>query len=95
MSQESAYRQSLVRELVALPAETGWVEFKHNNADAQQIGEYLSALSNSAALDGKAFAYLLWGVDDATHGIVGTHFDPQASKIGNEELERKYLPAWA
>ena len=34
MTQESAYLQSLVRELVALPAETTWVEFKHNNTRA-------------------------------------------------------------
>ena len=54
MTQEFAYLQSLVRELLSLPVETGWVEFKHNNTDAQQIGEYLSALSNSAALEGKA-----------------------------------------
>ena len=87
MTQEFAYLQSLVRELLSLPAETGWVEFKHNNTDAQQIGEYLSALSNSAALEGKAFAYLLWGIEDGTHAVVGTHFVPQTCKIGNEELE--------
>lgn len=87
MSQESTYFQSLVRELIALPAETEWLELKHNNTDAQQIGEYLSALSNSAALCGKAFAYLLWGIDNASHAILGTHFDPQSSKMGNEELE--------
>jgi ATP-dependent DNA helicase RecG len=47
----------LVRELCKLPQETEWVEFKENDAEPQQIGEYLSALANSAALTGKAFAY--------------------------------------
>lgn len=44
------YLQSLVRELAKLPDETEWVEFKCNNKQPQMIGEYISALSNSAAL---------------------------------------------
>lgn len=76
-----------IRELLRLPKETEWVEFKGNNDDAQEIGEYLSALANSAALAGKAFAYLLWGIDDATRAVVGTGFAPLAEKRGNEELE--------
>ncbi|WP_334190428.1 ATP-binding protein [Noviherbaspirillum sp.] len=87
MSQESIYLQSLVRELIALPAETEWLELKHNNGDPQQIGEYLSALANSAALCGKAFAFLVWGIDNDSHAVLGTSFDPHASKVGNEELE--------
>ena len=44
------YLQSLVRELAKLPDETEWVEFKCNTKQPQIIGEYISALSNSAAL---------------------------------------------
>jgi ATP-dependent DNA helicase RecG len=76
-----------VRELCKLPRETEWVELKENNADPRRIGEYLSALSNAAALEGKAFAYMLWGARDGDHVIVGTHFDPHGTKVGNEELE--------
>ena len=83
----TTYLESLVRELCALPRETEWVEFKVNDADPQQIGEYISALSNSAALVGKAFAYLVWGVRDIDHAVVGTAFDPGAARVGNEELE--------
>ena len=43
---------NIIRELTTLPDETEWVEFKHNFADPQGIGEYLSALANSAALHG-------------------------------------------
>ncbi|MFS8068757.1 MAG: ATP-binding protein, partial [Byssovorax sp.] len=57
------------------------------NSEPQEIGEYLSALANSAALAGKAFAYLVWGVADGDHEIVGTRFAPRAAKVGNEELE--------
>ena len=78
---------SILNELRKLPNETEWVEFKHNNANPDEIGEYLSALANSAALAGKVHAYLVWGVDDNTHGIIGTTFNPATAKTGNEELE--------
>jgi len=83
----SEYLVGLVNELCKLPKETEWVEFKHNNDDHQEIGEYLSALANSAALSGKSQAYLIWGIDDHTHEVIGTTFVPAAKKIGNEELE--------
>lgn len=81
------YLTSLVRELCALPRETEWVEFKINDAEPQAIGEYISALANAAALAGKAFAYLVWGVRDDDHTVVGTTFDPYVARVGNEELE--------
>ena len=49
----------LLASLLALPHETEWVEFKHNNADPDEIGEYVSALANAAALHGKERAYLI------------------------------------
>jgi ATP-dependent DNA helicase RecG len=85
------YLVSLVRELCKLPQETEWAEFKVNDAEPKEIGEYISALSNSAALAGKAFAYLVWGVADGDHSIVGTHFAPRNAKMGNEELENWLL----
>lgn len=33
----------LLKSLLALPRETEWVEFKHNNEAPEEIGEYLSA----------------------------------------------------
>ena len=84
---DEQYWVSLANELRAQPKETGWLEFKHNNAEPQEIGEYLSALANTAALDGKAHAYLLWGVDDTSHAVLGTTFDPTTKRVGNEELE--------
>ena len=62
------YLVSLVHELCALPRETEWVEFKVNDAEPQAIGELISALANAAALVGKAFAYLVWGVRDEDPG---------------------------
>jgi predicted HTH transcriptional regulator len=85
------YLVSLVRELCKLPQETEWAEFKVNDAAPQEIGEYVSALANSAALAGKAFAYLVWGIADGDHALVGTRFAPRAAKVGNEELENWLL----
>jgi predicted HTH transcriptional regulator len=85
------YLRGLLRELLSLPRETEWVEFKHNNDNPQEIGEYISALSNSSALSGKAFAYLVWGVPDGARVVAGTTFKPGASKKGNEELENWLL----
>jgi len=82
---------SLVRELTSLTRETEWVELKHNKVVPEEIGEYLSALSNSAALLGKPSAYILWGVEDGTRRILGTTFRPYQKKIGNEELENWLL----
>jgi len=74
------YLRSLVREFAALPGETEWLEFKCNFADPQSIGEYLSALSNSAALNGKHFGYIIWGIEDVGHAISGTKFKPRQAK---------------
>lgn len=81
------YLNSLVAELRKLPEETGWVEFKKNDDNPEDIGEYLSALSNTAALQGKANGYVVWGVKDVTHEVVGTTFKPFQTKKGNEAIE--------
>lgn len=81
------YLIDLVRDLCKLPKETEWVEFKLNNDDPDEIGEYISALSNAAAIKGKNHSYIIWGVEDETHEIVGTSFRPGTKKIGNEELQ--------
>jgi predicted HTH transcriptional regulator len=91
------YMTGLLRELCKLPQETEWVEFKHNQAnihskaDEEEIGEYISALANSAALLGKVNAYMVWGVDDKSHEIINTRFTPKTFKVGNEELENWLL----
>jgi predicted HTH transcriptional regulator len=73
-ARDPAYLESLVRELVKLPAETSWVQFKANNTDPQMIGERIAALANSAAVEGKSEAYLVWGMEDETQAIIGTSF---------------------
>lgn len=52
------------------------VEFKRaqRNFDIDDLGKYFSALSNEANLRERDFAWIVFGVDDKTHEIVGTSF---------------------
>ena len=77
----------LLTSLRALPHETEWVEFKHNNAEPGEVGEYISALSNSSALLGKEAGYIVWGIENQTHKVVGTSFRPRSRKVNGQELE--------
>lgn len=64
--------------LLKLPDETEWVEFKEakNSFDFKELGQYFSALSNEANLKGKEFGWLVFGVEDKTHKVVGSQFRP-------------------
>ena len=77
----------LVRELCKLPKETGWVEFKHNNCEPKMVGEDICALANTATLKDRDFAYMVWGVEDKTHNIIGTDIRLPMQKKGLQELE--------
>lgn len=61
---------SLLHSLLDYGKECEWIEFKNSNSS--EIGEYISALSNSATLCDKDEAYLVFGIDDSTKEIVGT-----------------------
>ena len=77
----------LIDRLRGLPAETEWLEFKRSRCAPQELGEYLAALANSACVVGKPTGYILFGIDDDTHNVVGTAFDPYTAKgRGNQDL---------
>ena len=78
----------LIDELRRYPKEKEWFDFKVNNSESHMIGEYISALSNAALLHQVKHGYLVFGIDDVTHEILGTTFTPQTEKgRGNEDLE--------
>lgn len=77
----------LVQKLIKYQNETPWIEFKHNNYDPKMIGQDISALANSAALYEKSCSYMVWGIDDKTHEIIGTNKNLQTLKKGEQELE--------
>ncbi len=59
------------------------VEFKEARSgyDFGKIGRYFSALSNEANLQGKPHAWLVFGVKDKGHGVVGSQFRPQRKDL--------------
>lgn len=76
----------LLDRLLAMPSEHEWLEFKHND-DPHTVGEYISALANAAALDGEPFGYLVWGVEDSTHCVLGTRFEPATALVKGQILD--------
>lgn len=57
-------------------SETECVEFKRaqNNFGIDDLGKYFSALSNEANLKNKQYSWIVFGIDDKTHDVVGTNF---------------------
>ena len=64
--------KKLIDALTAKAKETEWLEFKHNFHSKEEIGERISALSNSAYLCNMPFGYIVFGVDDESHDVIGT-----------------------
>lgn len=86
---------ALLDRLRAEPRESEWLEFKGNRYEPHVLGEYVSALANSACLLGKPRAYLVFGIEDGTHAVVGTAFDPAAETVkGKEGRGNQLLPLW-
>jgi len=79
--------KKLVDALTSKPKETEWLEFKHNFHSKEEIGERISALSNSAYLCSMPFGYIVFGVNDENHDVVGTDLYGKQKMVGNEELE--------
>lgn len=52
------------------------VEFKRakNDFDIDLLGKYFSALGNEANLKNKQYSWIIFGVDDKTHNLIGTNF---------------------
>ena len=62
----------ILENLITFNDEYEWFDFKENWFSKDEIGEYISAISNGAAFCGKEYGYIIWGVNDKTKEIVGT-----------------------
>jgi predicted HTH transcriptional regulator len=77
----------LLQKLINLSKETEWLEFKTNMCIPNDLGDYFSAISNSARLYDQPRGYLIYGITDDGHSVVGTEFDPYNFKgKGDEDL---------
>ena len=80
--------QSKLASMMALPAETEWIEFKEarNDYHFDDLGQYFSALSNEANLMGQPAGWLVFGVTNRPpRQIYGTKY--RSSKQGLEKLK--------
>ena len=88
----------ILENLLSFSDEYEWLDYKENWFSKNEIGEYISAISNGAALCGKEVGYLVWGIRNKTKEIIGTtiNFDQD---IDNEPykhmLARKLKPSIA
>ena len=83
--------ENMLAEFRSNPAEPPWLEFKTGLKDPVQIAKYISGLANVAAYAGSAYGYLVWGVQDGTHDIVGTDFDPDIVTADKKQPLRLWL----
>lgn len=81
---------ALVDDLRARAEEAEWFEFKTNNSDPKMVGKRVSALANSARLHDHDYGYMVWGVRDNDHAVVGTTFDPDAT-IGSQPFKLRLM----
>ena len=75
--------------LLSLPAETEWLEFKKasRSYSFDKIGKYFSALSNEARLKNQEAGWLVFGIEDTSHKIVGSRFRPNRPDLDNLKKE--------
>lgn len=86
-----------LNDLRSLDSENEIVEFKEakNNYDFTKLGKYFSALSNEANLCRKPYGWLVFGIKDNDHNIVGTQYrserkdlDKLKGEIANKTTNR-------
>lgn len=88
MYNEAQIKQILDR-LLALKAENEIVEFKEAKIgyDFRKLGKYFSALSNEANLKGADCAWLVFGIENSKHDIVGSRFRPNKNDLHSLKKE--------
>lgn len=81
--------QVILQSLCELTAENEIVEFKEAKTgyDFTKLGKYFSALSNEANLKGRPYAWLVFGVENTKHAIVGSRFRQQRKDLDSLKSE--------
>jgi len=81
--------KSTLQNLRNLTAENEIVEFKEAKTgyNFNKLGKYFSALSNEANLKGRPHAWLVFGVEDKKHAIVGSQYRPKRKDLDSLKSE--------
>ena len=81
--------KTILDRLLDLESENEVVEFKEakNDFDFRKLGKYFSALSNEANLKKVKFAWLVFGIENKRHDIVGTQYRSERKKLDSLKAE--------
>jgi len=81
--------EDILNDLRDLPGETEIVEFKEarNGYDFTKLGKYFSALCNEVNLMGKSHAWLVFGIENEHHNIVGSQFRSKRKDLDSLKAE--------
>lgn len=82
--------KQLLTDFRKLPSETEWLEFKQAKStfDTDELGRYVSALSNEANLKRKPCGWLVFGIEDQPpRKIVGSNF--RSNKAALDKLKHE------
>ena len=81
--------ESTLDKFLATKYETETIEFKEakDNFSFDELGKYFSALSNEANLHNAECAWLVFGVEDKKHTIVGTNYRSDAKSLNSLKVE--------
>lgn len=65
----------LLEEFLKQP-ENEYIEFKKakDSFDTDKLGKYFSAIRNEATLKNIQYGWIIFGIDDKTHELVGTNY---------------------
>jgi ATP-dependent DNA helicase RecG len=79
----------ILAELRALPHETEWAEFKTaaTDFDSREICRYVSALANEANLAQRPWGWLVFGIHNETHVILGTAYRRDPARLDSLKHE--------
>lgn len=78
---------NLLERLLSESSESAWLEFKRSKFDPNDIGQYISALSNGAMLKGRDRAFIVFGINNGTREKVGTTVRLKKEKVNGELFE--------
>ena len=79
--------EAFISHLCEMPSETSWLEFKVGTFNAETVGKYVSGMANAAMLARKQHAFMIWGIENGTHNIVGTDVRLETAKgSGNTDF---------
>ena len=77
---------ALVDKFRGISSEKDWFEFKVDYSDPIKLGENLSGVANAACLVHEPFGYVLFGIRNSDHAVVGTTFKPEKDKFQSQAL---------